>query len=139
MAKRTSENRLAGSCIDQAACVVLTLTRPNNITTSYGYDSMSRLLSVLHKNSGGTTLDGAAYTYDNAGNRLTRTDKRTNVTLSYTSYDNIYELQTVKQGAGGPDISGCPIHSRSLRRSGGFQTRRGGWPPRGDWRSPIVL
>ncbi len=48
--------------------------------------------------TGGTTLDGAAYTYDNAGNRLTRTDKRTNVTLSYTSYDNIYQLQTVKQG-----------------------------------------
>jgi len=45
------------------------------------------------------TRDGATYTYDNAGNRKTRTDKRTNVTLSYTSYDNIYELQTVKQGA----------------------------------------
>jgi hypothetical protein len=30
------------------------------------------MLSVLHKNSGGTTLDGATYTYDNAGNRLTK-------------------------------------------------------------------
>jgi len=34
------------------------LTRPNGITTSYGYDSVSRLLSVLHKNSGGTTAGG---------------------------------------------------------------------------------
>src|SRR5215471_9524764 len=32
-------------------------------------------------------------------NRLTRTDKRTNITLSYTPYDNIYQLQMVKQGA----------------------------------------
>jgi YD repeat-containing protein len=78
------------------------LNRPNNINTTYSYDSQSRLLSLLHKlgsGSGAITRDGATYTYDNAGNRLTRTDKRTNVTLSYTSYDNIYELQTVKQGA----------------------------------------
>ncbi len=73
------------------------LTRPNSINTTYAYDPQSRLTSILHKLAT-TTLDGATYTYDNAGNRLTRADKRTNVTLSYTSYDNIYELQTVKQG-----------------------------------------
>lgn len=75
-----------------------TLTRPNSITTSYSYDEISHLLSVLHKNSGGTTLDGATYTYDNAGNRLTRTDKQTGIKLTYT-YDNIYQLQTAKQGS----------------------------------------
>jgi len=37
------------------------------------------------------------YTYDGVGNRHTRTDKRTNVTLTY-GYDNIYQLQTAKQG-----------------------------------------
>jgi RHS repeat-associated protein len=50
----------------------------------------------LHK-LGTTVLDGATYTYDGAGNRLTRTDKRTNVTLTY-GYDNIYQLKTAKQG-----------------------------------------
>jgi len=70
------------------------LTRPNGIATSYGYDPVSDLLSVLHK-LGTTTLDGATYTYDNAGNRKTRTDKRTNVTLTY-GYDNIYQLQTAE-------------------------------------------
>jgi YD repeat-containing protein len=40
----------------------------------------------------------ASYTYDAAGNRLTRTDRRTNVTLTY-GYDNIYQLKTAKQGA----------------------------------------
>ena len=73
------------------------LTRPNGIATSYGYTPQSWLNSVLHKNSGGTVLDGATYTLDNAGNRKTRTDKRTNVTLTYTP-DNIYQLLTAKQG-----------------------------------------
>jgi hypothetical protein len=66
------------------------------VDTTYGYDPVSRLLSVLHK-LGTTTLDGAVYTYDNAGNRLTRADKRTNTGLTYT-YDNIYQLKTAKQG-----------------------------------------
>jgi YD repeat-containing protein len=73
------------------------LTRPNGITTSYVYDAVSRLTSILHK-LGTTTLDGATYTYDNAGNRKTRTDKRTNTALTY-GYDNIYELLSAKQGS----------------------------------------
>src|SRR5207253_5462043 len=72
------------------------LTRPNTVNTTYGYDPSSHLLSVLHK-LGTTVLDGASYTYDNAGNRKTRTDKRLNTTLTY-GYDNIYQLQTAKQG-----------------------------------------
>jgi RHS repeat-associated protein len=58
---------------------------------------MSHLLSILDKNAGGTTLDGATYTYDPAGNRKTRTPKPTGSALTYT-YDNIYELLTAKQG-----------------------------------------
>jgi len=72
------------------------LTRPNGIATSYGYDPASNLLSVLHK-MGTTVLDGATYTVDPVGNRKTRTDKRTNVSLGY-GYDNIYQLKTAKQG-----------------------------------------
>ena len=44
------------------------LTRPNGVNTNYGYDSVSHLLSVLHPVRL-TTLDGASYTYDSAGNR----------------------------------------------------------------------
>jgi RHS repeat-associated protein len=58
---------------------------------------MSRLLSVLHK-VGTTTLDGASYTYDNAGNRTSKTDLRSNVTSSY-GYDALYQLTSVSQGA----------------------------------------
>jgi RHS repeat-associated protein len=72
------------------------LTRPNGVNTSYNYDNLSRLLSVLHA-SGGTTLDGASYTYDNAVNRTSKTDLLANVTSNY-SYDAIYQLLQVTQG-----------------------------------------
>ena len=66
------------------------LTRPNGVTTTYNYDQLSRLLSVVRQ-AGSTTLDGASYTYDNAGNRLSKTDLQANVTSNY-SYDAIYQL-----------------------------------------------
>ncbi len=72
------------------------LTRNNTMNTSYSYDPVSRLLSVLHK-VGTTTKDGATYVYDSAGNRTSRTDNRTSTTLTYT-YDGIYQLKTAKQG-----------------------------------------
>ncbi|HKV61868.1 MAG TPA: hypothetical protein VJO16_08145 [Candidatus Acidoferrum sp.] len=72
------------------------MTRPNGISTNYTYDSLSRLLSVLHQ-SGTTTLDGAIYTVDNAGNRTSKADQLAGVTSNFT-YDSIYELTGVTQG-----------------------------------------
>jgi RHS repeat-associated protein len=74
------------------------LTRPNGVNTNYGYDSLSHLLSVLHQ-AGATTLDGASYTYDPAGNRTAKTNDLSGVTSSYT-YDPLYELTQVTQGGG---------------------------------------
>jgi RHS repeat-associated protein len=73
------------------------LTRPNGVNTSYTYDSLSRLLSVLHQ-TGNTTLDGASYAYDAAGNRTSKTALPANLTSAY-SYDPVYELTKVLQGA----------------------------------------
>jgi RHS repeat-associated protein len=73
------------------------LTRPNGINTNYAYDSVSRLLSVLHQ-AGSTTLDGASYGYDFAGNRTSKTNYLNNITEGYT-YDPIYQLTQVTQGA----------------------------------------
>ena len=73
------------------------LTRPNTVNTSYSYDNLSRLLSVTHA-KGGTTLDGATYTVDNAGNRNSKADLYAGVTTNY-GYDNIYELLSATQGA----------------------------------------
>ncbi len=73
------------------------MTRPNGVNTNYAYDNLSRLLSVLHQ-AGSTTLDGAGYTYDNAGNRVSKTNYLNNVTEGY-SYDPLYQLTQVTQGA----------------------------------------
>lgn len=75
-----------------------TLTRPNGVTTSYSYDSLSRLLSVLHKDATLTVIDGATYTVDNVGNRMSKQNHLAGVTENYT-YDPIYELTQVVQGA----------------------------------------
>jgi RHS repeat-associated protein len=72
------------------------LTRPNGVNTNYNYDSVSHLLSVLHQ-AGSTTLDGASYGYDYAGNRTSKTNYLNGITSSY-GYDAIYELLQVTQG-----------------------------------------
>jgi YD repeat-containing protein len=72
------------------------MTRPNNVTTNYSYDNLSRLLSVLHQ-AGGSTIDGEVYTLDAAGNRSTKQDDLAGVTTSY-GYDPIYELLSATQG-----------------------------------------
>ena len=79
------------------------MTRPNGVNTSYSYDTLSRLLSVLH--NGGALPGSASYTYDAAGNRLTKTavqeaSPNPVSVLSQYSYDNIYELtQAVVNGS----------------------------------------
>ena len=71
------------------------MTRPNSVATNYSYDNLSRLSSVLHQLSG-STIDGASYTLDSAGNRTAKTDQLAAVTSNYT-YDAIYQLTQVTQ------------------------------------------
>jgi len=73
------------------------LTRPNGITTSYTYNPVSHLQSILHK-LGVNTLVGVTYGYDLAGNRTSKTNQL-NSTVSNYGYDNIYQLTGVTQGA----------------------------------------
>jgi RHS repeat-associated protein len=73
------------------------MTRPNGLKSVYAYDNLSRLQSVLHQ-SGATTLDGAAYAVDNAGNRTSRTPQPSGVASNY-AYDNIYQLTGVTQNS----------------------------------------
>jgi RHS repeat-associated protein len=73
------------------------MTRPNGLKSVYAYDNLSRLQSVLHQ-SGATTLDGAAYAVDNAGNRTSRTPQPSGTASNY-AYDNIYQLTGVTQNS----------------------------------------
>jgi RHS repeat-associated protein len=72
------------------------MTRPNGVNTNYTYDAVSHLLSVLHQ-AGNTTLDGASYGYDYAGNRTSKTNYLNGITEGY-NYDLIYQLTQVAQG-----------------------------------------
>ena len=72
-------------------------TLPNNTTTTYTYDSLSRLTSLTNL-KWGSTISSFGYTHDNVGNRLTKT---TLEGISTYTYDAIYELTNVVR----PDTS----------------------------------
>lgn len=63
------------------------------MVTGYSYDQLSRLLSALHQVAG-STIDGASYTYDNAGNRLSKTNYQDSSVEQY-AYDPLYQLTQV--------------------------------------------
>ena len=44
------------------------ITRPNGVSSTFGYDSDARLLTLTHA-AGASTLDAESYTYDAVGNR----------------------------------------------------------------------
>jgi RHS repeat-associated protein len=86
------------------------MTRSNGVATNYSYDNLSRLLSVLHQLSG-STIDGAVYTVDAAGNRTSKVDQLAAVTTDLPGstsrrpgspvmygYDAIYQLLSATQG-----------------------------------------
>src|SRR3989338_1074536 len=69
---------------------------PNSITTSYAYDTLSRLLSIAFKNTTGATIGQFAYAYDNISNKLTATDPAEN---HQYQYDTIYRLTNARHTA----------------------------------------
>jgi len=94
------------------------LTRPNNVTTNYGYDPLSRLLSVLHKLSS-TTLDGATYTVDSAGNRTSRTPQPSGSATNF-GYDNIYQLLSAQGGSANESYTYDLVGNRLTSTAGSY-------------------
>jgi RHS repeat-associated protein len=64
------------------------LTYPNGISTAYTYDALSKLTNIS-ATLGANTITQWGYTYDNAGNRLTKTSP--DYSETYT-YDSLYRL-----------------------------------------------
>jgi len=90
------------------------LTRQNGVNTAYTYKPNTNFLqNILHQVSG-TTVDGADYTYDNVGNRLTKTLEGSSanyvVSSSFTQ-DNIYQLLGVSSAC--PRGSPCDVYNES--------------------------
>jgi RHS repeat-associated protein len=71
-------------------------TLPNGVTTTYGYDTASRVTAIDHVKSP-TTIAALDYTFDDVGNRLTRTTGAG--TETYT-YDELYRLTNVAYANG---------------------------------------
>jgi RHS repeat-associated protein len=65
------------------------LSYPNGATANYSYDNLGRLTSLVNKTGNGRIIDSFAYTLDNVGNRLAKTEPERKITYGY---DQIYRL-----------------------------------------------
>jgi RHS repeat-associated protein len=122
------------------------MTYPNGITTTYAYDTVSRLTN-LAANLGQTPVTSFSYTYDAAGNRMSKAQ------LDYTetySYDPLYRLTTVERtGAGAnrwlygydkvgnrtSEQIGDAVSTSSYNEKNQLLSRTGGGPMR--WRGTL--
>jgi hypothetical protein len=103
----SSQTRMSHTVLRRAESADF-VDKGNSVNTSYSYDSLSRLLGVLHQ-AGGTTIDGASYIYDDTGNRTSKTNYLNGVT-------GRVHLR--------PDLSADPGHAGffSSRRSAGVSS-----------------
>jgi RHS repeat-associated protein len=87
-------------------------TRGNSVSTSYRYDSASRLLGILHA-AGATTLDSLEYALDANGNRTSITDGDG---VTSFGYDELNRLTSADYPAipGGPGAANVPYSLDAL-------------------------
>lgn len=76
-------------------------TLPNDSYANYTYDQLSRLTNITHKNAFNITIDAFSYTYDNVGNRITKSDSDKNINYNY---DQIYRLTKATPKSNNPLI-----------------------------------
>ena len=100
-------------CFIGALVITLCTTVLPGSTTTYTYDSLNRLITVDYGN--GTTI---AYTYDAAGNRLTRTTVVAPVARPDLTGSWISLTQTCKVSRG---ISKCSLSGAFLLKNQGTQ------------------
>ncbi len=71
------------------------VTQANGMKTSYSFDGLNRLTSLLHKDATNDVVRSYAYTYDDNGNRLTETEN--GITNTY-AYDEVNRIISNSQG-----------------------------------------
>ena len=73
------------------------ITYPNGTTQTYTYNKNKQITSLINAGKNGATLSSYQYTYDSAGNQLTKTEAKG--TTAYT-YDSLNRLSTVTEPEG---------------------------------------
>jgi RHS repeat-associated protein len=94
------------------------MTYPNTVVTSYGYDDLNRLTSLQAILGGTTTITSFGYTYDAAGNRLTKTLPEFSETYGY---DALYRLNGVERTGASTGIwqfAYDPVGNRTTSQDG---------------------
>ena len=77
------------------------LIHPNGVTTDYSYDDRSRLTSIV-AHQGATPIASHAYSYDAAGNRLSKTALGLSENYSYDTLDRLKSV--ARSGAAGSQV-----------------------------------
>jgi len=75
------------------------ITYSNGATSTYSYDAVNRLTSLVHKKADASLISSYGYSYDAMNNRLTETDHSLN-NITY-SYDKTYKLLSANDPATG--------------------------------------
>lgn len=88
---------------------------PNGTYVTYTYSDVGRLTQISNFGSDNSIVSSYAYTYDNAGNRLSKTDHNGNAESYY--YDNSNRLDSVEYANGSVEIFSYDASGNRINRN----------------------
>lgn len=68
------------------------VTYPGGVSEEYTYDKAYRLLQVVNRSPGGSTISQYTYTYDEAGQQISKTDSYGKTAYAYDEVGRIYRV-----------------------------------------------
>ena len=92
-------NTYATTYVYDSASHPVQMTNPNNAATQNTYDNLGRLVRMDFPQDGSNPLTAETYSYDNAGNLLTKTNAKGTQTMAYQFLGD-YRLQQVTEPDG---------------------------------------
>ena len=93
------------------------MSYPNAVTTSYAYDDVNRLTSLAALLNGTTPITSFAYTYDAAGNRLTKATPQFTETYGYDSLSRLSGVERTGSLSGLWHFDYDPVGNRTTAQT----------------------